>query len=212
MTHASDVEVLDFIPVVQDLLVEMVHTKDGAAAAVIALARSTAKERKHIVKTFKSYVSKIAFEEFGHVVLMAVFDFVDDTVASGKGVVAPLVDCIEAVLDNAHGRKVLLYLLAHRNSKYFTPEQLAPLVKWDGNPHTKKSHEARISELRAAALPAIYAVCLGTRALLLDVQAIYMCTLSSFAWVALRCKGDDEIEKRKFFFPQLIDYADFGCH
>ncbi len=38
LTHATDAEALDFLPVVQDLLVEMVHTKDGAAAAIVALA------------------------------------------------------------------------------------------------------------------------------------------------------------------------------
>ncbi len=131
--------------------------------------------------------------------MQAVFDLVDDTVVSGKGIVAPLVDCIEAVLDNTYGRRVLLYLLAHRSSKYFTPEQLAPLARWDGNPHTKKDHAARIGELVALAMPAVFTV--GTP----SIGGVCLC-----ACVRV-CVGHDEFEKRKFFFPQLIDCADVGC-
>ncbi len=157
LTHASDVDALDVINVVKDLLVEMLHTKDGAACTVLALARSGAKERKHIVKTFKSYVSKIAFEEFGHTCLLAVFDLVDDTVVVNKNIVSSLVECIEPVLDNAYGRKVLLYILAHRSTKYFTPELTTQLAKWDGN--AKKDAATRIAEIRAALLPGFLEVC-----------------------------------------------------
>jgi len=36
-------------------------------------------DRKVIVKSMKSFVVKIANEEFGHLVLLAAFDVVDDT-------------------------------------------------------------------------------------------------------------------------------------
>ena len=42
--------------------------------------------RKVIVKSFKPYVKKICLEENGHVVMMGVFDTVDDTVLVKKAI------------------------------------------------------------------------------------------------------------------------------
>ena len=44
--------------------------------------------RKVIVKSFKPYVKKICLEENGHVVLMGVFDTVDDTVLVRKAILS----------------------------------------------------------------------------------------------------------------------------
>lgn len=41
-----------------------------------------------IVKSFKSFVRKICLEENGHIVLMAVFDSVDDTVLVRKALLS----------------------------------------------------------------------------------------------------------------------------
>ena len=41
-----------------------------------------------IVKSFKSYVKKICMEENGHVVMMALFDTVDDTVLVRKIIIS----------------------------------------------------------------------------------------------------------------------------
>ena len=41
-----------------------------------------------IVKSFKSYVKKICMEENGHVVMMGVFDTVDDTVLVRKAIIS----------------------------------------------------------------------------------------------------------------------------
>ena len=44
--------------------------------------------RKAIVKSFKPYVRKICVEESGHVVMMGVFDTVDDTVLVRKNILS----------------------------------------------------------------------------------------------------------------------------
>ncbi|KAG0411165.1 hypothetical protein HPB47_011731 [Ixodes persulcatus] len=60
-------------------VIEMLHTKDGSRVAMQCLWHGTAKDRKAIVKSFKTHVVKIAKEEHGHMVLLAAFDCVDDT-------------------------------------------------------------------------------------------------------------------------------------
>ena len=62
---------------------------------VYTLIQSTAmsisvceQNRKVIVKSFKPYVKKICLEENGHVVMMGVFDTVDDTVLVRKAILS----------------------------------------------------------------------------------------------------------------------------
>ena len=45
-------------------------------------------DRKIIIKSFKSLVCKICKEENGHIVLMAIFDSVDDTVLVRKAILS----------------------------------------------------------------------------------------------------------------------------
>ena len=68
-------------------VVSILHTRDGSLAAMHVLWNTPAKERKAIIKTFKGHVAKIAKEEYGHHVLLALFDSVDDTVLVKKSIV-----------------------------------------------------------------------------------------------------------------------------
>ena len=76
----------EMIEALSEHLVHMVHTKDGAYVAMQCIWYGTAKERKKIIKAMKSFMLKIASEEYGHMVLLAIFDSVDDTKLVSKGV------------------------------------------------------------------------------------------------------------------------------
>lgn len=69
----------EMIDTLSENLVHMVHTKDGAYVAMQCIWYGTAKDRKKIIKATKSFLLKIASEEYGHMVLLAIFDSVDDT-------------------------------------------------------------------------------------------------------------------------------------
>jgi len=61
-------------------LSQQVYMKDGCPSShQTYCALLDCQDRKVIMKTMKSFVVKIAKEEFGHLVLLAVFDVVDDT-------------------------------------------------------------------------------------------------------------------------------------
>merc|ERR1712223_319848 len=76
----------DCIESLRNSLVHMAHSRDGAMAAMYCLWHGTAKDRKAIIKSFKTFIEKTCYEEFGHLVLMAIFDTVDDTKLVGKAV------------------------------------------------------------------------------------------------------------------------------
>ena len=155
LIHAEDDERSDMYDRIQPLLAEMIHTKDGAKCTMMALWAADAKNRKIIVRSMKPYVAKIADEEYGHSALCALFDCVDDTVLVTKQIIAPLLESLDDVWDSNYGRKVLLYLLSPRNSKYFVPEVIATLSGGDGNAYSKKDAAVRQGELRKTVVPAL---------------------------------------------------------
>ena len=76
----------EMIEALAEHLVHIVHTKDGANIAMQCVWYGTAKERKKIIKAMKSFILKIANEEYGHMVLLAIFDSVDDTKFVSKSI------------------------------------------------------------------------------------------------------------------------------
>jgi pumilio family protein 6 len=117
---------------------------------MLAVWHGTPKDRKAIIKSFKTFVPKICDEEHGHLVLMAVFDAVDDTKLVSKAVISEIADKMEDIAKTVTGRKVLMYLMAPRNTKYFHPDVISNLKVGDGNEHSKKDADIRWEELRTA--------------------------------------------------------------
>lgn len=128
-------------------LVEMVHTKDGARVAMQCIWHGTAKDRKTIIKSFKTYVAKIAREEHGHMVLLSIFDCVDDTKLVEGIIIAELLKEPLELLMDAHGHRVLAYLVAPRDARIFHPQVAAILKEGDSSSTSKKDPEVRKQEL-----------------------------------------------------------------
>ena len=116
------------------------------------------------MKSFKGLVCKICQEENGHIVMMGLFDSVDDTVLIKKVILnvhthththcinplPPLQELnkhLQTLSDNQYGRRVLLYLLTPRSPRHFSPQFVALLSPGDLNAHTKKSADIRRKEL-----------------------------------------------------------------
>nr|XP_037269903.1 pumilio homolog 3-like [Rhipicephalus microplus] len=128
-------------------LVQMVHTKDGARVAMQCIWHGTAKDRKTIIKSFKTYVAKIAREEHGYMILLSIFDFVDDTKLIEGTIIAELLKEPVELLMDAHGLRVLAYLVAPRDSRIFHPQVVAILKEGDSSNTSKKDPEVRRQEL-----------------------------------------------------------------
>ena len=78
----------------------------------------TSKDRKAIIKSLKTFVTKVCTEEHGHVVLLAAFDAVDDTKLIGKAIIGEMVEHFEEIVTNEHGKKVIMYLAAGMYDHY----------------------------------------------------------------------------------------------
>ncbi|XP_032426142.1 pumilio homolog 3 isoform X1 [Xiphophorus hellerii] len=145
----------EMIESIRESVVYMAHTHDGARVAMHCLWHGTAKDRKVIIKTMKTYMVKFARGEFGHMVLLAIFDCVDDTKLVKQAVLSELLSVLPEVLGNKHGKKVLLYLLRPRDPTHMLPDIVKLLEQGDGNAHSKKDMATRRRELLEAASPAL---------------------------------------------------------
>lgn len=140
----------EMIESIKESVVYMAHTHDGARVAMHCLWHGTAKERKVIIKTMKTYLVQFATGEYAHLVLLAMFDCVDDTKLVKQAVLSEILSSVDEVIINKHGKKVLLYLLNPRDPGHFLPEMTRLLEKGDGNAHSKKDVATRRRELLEA--------------------------------------------------------------
>ncbi|CAF0895647.1 unnamed protein product [Adineta steineri] len=137
----------ELIDAVKEKLIKMIHSRDGAHVAIHCLWYGSNKDRKLLIKSFKSFVVKIAKEEQGYPVLWTIFDMVDDTKLVSKIVLQELMSSFDEVINDPFGKKVLMYLIAPRNTKHLQ-YQLIQLMKSSDKLNTsKKDADIRQREL-----------------------------------------------------------------
>ncbi|KAF9112363.1 pumilio domain member 6 [Mortierella sp. AM989] len=155
--HADAKGIQEMLDVMKEQAVEMLHTKEGAQVAMLCLLYATPKDRKAMLKTMKPFVVKICKEEYGHMVMLRMFDVVDDTVLMTKAILAEIIKEMEDIAKDKFGRRVILYLLAGRSPKYISPQNIELLSKGDiirANT-SKKDAAVRSAELLSNISPAL---------------------------------------------------------
>ncbi|CAM4730682.1 unnamed protein product [Leuciscus chuanchicus] len=167
--HAPAKQRTEMIEAIREAVVYMAHTHDGARVTMHCLWHGTPKDRKVIVKTMKSYITKFATGEYGHLVLLAAFDCIDDTKLVKQIIISEMLSSLSDIISNKHGKKVLLYLLSPRDPAHLLPEIIQVLEKGDGNAHSKKDVAIRRKELlEAVSPPLLEHLCENAQAMVMD--------------------------------------------
>ena len=135
-TKPGTEEATDFVELLKgdedgDLLKNLAFTKSGARLVCLALAYGNAKDRKHILKTYKDTIQTLAYDTYGHQVLLAAYDLIDDTVLTSKAIFPELLgketasdsqqENIIPYVMHLTGRIPLLYLFAGK-AKWLLPD------------------------------------------------------------------------------------------
>lgn len=137
----------EIITMLKSSLVELSQTKFGSKVAVLCIWHGTNKDRKIIIKSLKGNIKNISMSEHGYLILLALFDSVDDTVLIKKIIFPEIQDDLTDIALNDYGKHVILYLIARRNSHYFAPSIVKYLEQGDNNATSKKSNQVREKEL-----------------------------------------------------------------
>ncbi|KAI0140130.1 ARM repeat-containing protein [Hypoxylon sp. NC0597] len=74
-----------------DLLKNMAFTKSGSRLVCLLLAHGTAKDRKQILKTYKDTFQLMSTDPHGHLVILAAYDLIDDSVLTSKSIISELI-------------------------------------------------------------------------------------------------------------------------
>ncbi|XP_076162947.1 pumilio and CPL domain-containing protein penguin [Ptiloglossa arizonensis] len=137
----------EIIVMLRDSVVELSQTKPGSKIVIMCIWHGTNKDRKIIMKALKEHVTTISMSEHGYLILLALFDSVDDTVLVKKIILSEIQKHLTDIALNEYGKHVILYLIARRNSFYFPPSIVTYLQQGDSNETSKKPANLREEEL-----------------------------------------------------------------
>ena len=176
-TPAGSEEAQEFVELLKgdesgDLLKNLAFTKSGARVVCLALARSNAKDRKHLLKVYKGIMPTLAYDGHGHQVLLASLYVIDDTVLTSKSIYSELIptntkpdvdtlnnNLLEAI-SHIQARTVVLFPFA-ANLKSILPTTDLPLIK-ELHPirstTSKKDPGTRCQELARSISPPLLAL------------------------------------------------------
>lgn len=188
----------EMIVMFRSLIAELSKSKDGAKSAMICLWHGTNKDRKAAMKTLKDQVMNMATSEHGHMVLMALFDCIDDTVLVKKMILTELQNHLVEISSSEYGRSVILYLVARRDPRYFHPKLVEELQEGDDNETSKKPADLRAKELLEAVVDKFLETISADAAIWLSSSSISMVTL------AILKAGDGE--KLKNAYETIANY------
>jgi pumilio family protein 6 len=164
-------EITDFIELLKgdeegDLLKNLAFTKSGARVVSLALAYGNAKDRKQILKTFKDISQMMATDPNGHIVILATYEVIDDTVLTSKTIFPELlskdverqIGNIVSYANDVNARTTLLYLFQGRSRALFPASLSSDLdileeIDTVRATTSKKDPEVRRSELAKALSP-----------------------------------------------------------
>jgi pumilio homology domain family member 6 len=164
-------EITDFIELLKgdeegDLLKNLAFTKSGARVVCLALAYGTAKDRKHVLKTYKDTLQMMAADQNAHIIILTAYEVIDDTVLTSKSIFPELLGKYpEKQVENAVlfateliARTTLLYLFQGRSSSLFPASlssDLAILSEIDAirTSTSKKDAQVRRQELAKTLSP-----------------------------------------------------------
>lgn len=147
---------INLLDSLKDKIPEFIHTPDGAKLAIKLIWFAPVKERKLIVKNFKDLSVKAAMEHYGHRVLLALFDTVDDTVLLNKVIVSELANEMKKLIEDDWGEKVIHYLVHPRDGRGIDKREITFLAEGDSNPHSKKTQKDRYGQLYAGITENLY--------------------------------------------------------
>ncbi|KAI0882729.1 ARM repeat-containing protein [Annulohypoxylon maeteangense] len=149
-----------------DLLKNMAFTKSGARLVCLLLAHGTAKDRKQILKTYKDTFQLMSSDPNGHLIILAAYDLIDDTVLTSKSIISELIGKTEQdevtniviSINDPNARLTIRYPLEGASKALFDAGRADDLKLleelWEIRKTTsKKDPEIRRKELVAALSP-----------------------------------------------------------
>lgn len=121
-----------------DLHKNLAFTKSGSRLLCLCLAYGSSKDRRGIMKFFKTHIKLLAGDQYGHSVLLTAYDVIDDTVMTSKTIFPELLSKdlepeareqeLLAQVEHLTARIPLLYLMSLDPPKWLLTDETATLI------------------------------------------------------------------------------------
>lgn len=168
----------ELIVMLRSYIIMLSQTQMGRRVAMQCIWHGNSKDRKIIMKALKGNVKAVCMSKYGHMMLLALFDSVDDTVLVQKIILSELQEDLVNIALNEYGKHVILYLVARRKSLYFSPDVVEYLCQGDNNSASKKLADIREKELLDAIRDPLFDAIIADSATWLSNGSIAMITLA----------------------------------
>lgn len=168
----------ELIIMLRSHIITLSQTKMGTRVATQCIWHGNSKDRKIIMKALKGNIKAICMSKYGHMMLLALFDSVDDTVLMQKIILSELEEDLVNIALNEYGKHVILYLVARRKPIYFSPDVVDYLRQGDNNSTSKKLADIRETELLEAIRNPLFDGIITDTATWLSNGSIAMTTLA----------------------------------
>lgn len=145
LTICSEEERIEMAITFNPFIPSLASTKDGSRASMVIFFNSIVKDRRAIVKSLREHLIKLCTHEFGHIVILAIVNSMDDTKALKKSVFDHIFPQIEFVVANEWGRKVVEWLVSPDDTSLFHPQIIEYLER--GLLNSKKDKAVRRAEM-----------------------------------------------------------------
>ena len=167
-TKPSSPEATEFLDMLRDdeggdCLKNLAFTESGSRLVCLALAYGNSKDRRTLLKVFKTHIKLLAADVWGHKVLLAAYEVIDDTVMVSKAIFPELLDKdlsaeqrreeLLGLVEHQYARIPLLYVLAPEPPKWLIKDDDAKLMmelRDIRRETSKKEPETRRTELAKA--------------------------------------------------------------
>ncbi|KAI4456854.1 hypothetical protein MML48_8g00018351 [Holotrichia oblita] len=147
LTECSENDRNELISQIAPHAVVIGNSKDGAKAVRECIWHGTNKDRKVIVKAVKEHILELCKHEYGHTVVIAILDTIDDTVLVSKSIISEILKHTVDIAKDDWGRKVILWLVTPGVSAHFHPAFTNELENGRQKSNSKKSSELRRKEI-----------------------------------------------------------------
>ncbi|KIW85830.1 hypothetical protein Z517_01222 [Fonsecaea pedrosoi CBS 271.37] len=121
-----------------DIYKNLAFTKSGSRLLCLCLAHGNSKDRRGILKFFKTHIKLLAGDQYGHSVLLTAYEVVDDTVMTSKTIFPELLSKdleieareqeLLAQTEHLTARIPLLYLMSPEAPKWLLGNETAALI------------------------------------------------------------------------------------
>lgn len=148
-------------PIVREATLAMASSQLGVDSVVLCIVHADAKERKKLLKALKQHVPALAIHDFAYRILIACFQFVDDTVQLHKSLATELFSAPDSLLatilnkETPGANRVLLHLVAPTSKQYLTVKDKEVLAMVSST--SNKADDKRQAELMKNVRPMIEA-------------------------------------------------------